>query len=166
KNWDKVFEEYLPQYILCKNELEYELATLKLICEIGDSHANIWSGADKIDQLKGNYFSPSKVEFIENKLVVTGHFGVAPKIYTPFKIGDIITHINDNTVEYLLDSLKIIYSGSNERTIKRDLAHEILRSVNNKLKVNFLSGGNPVEKEIILYPRNDLNMLDYYNKKS
>jgi len=166
KNWDKVFEEYLPQYILCKNELEYELATLKLICEIGDSHANIWSGADKIDQLKGNYFSPSKVEFIENKLVVTGHFGVVPKIYTPFKIGDIITHIDDKTVEYLIDSLKIFYSGSNERTVKRDLAHEILRSVNNKVKVNFLSGGHPFEKEIILYPRNELNMLDYYNKKS
>lgn len=166
KNWDKVFEEYLPQFLLSKNELEYEIVTLKLIGEIGDSHANIWSGADKIEQLKGNFFSPSKVEFIEDKLVVTDHFGVAPKIYTPFKLGDIITHINDKTIEYLIDSLKVIYPGSNERTIKRDLAHEILRSGNNMLKIKLLRDGLPYAKEVKLYQRNELNMFEFYNKKS
>lgn len=166
KNWDKVFDQYLSQFILSKNELEYEIVTLKLIGEIEDSHAYIWSGVDKIDQLKGNFFSPSKVEFIEDKLVVTDHFGGSPKIYTPFKVGDIITHINDKTVEYLVDNLKTFYPGSNERTRKRDLAHEILRSTNNKIKIKLLRDGLPETKELTLYPRNELNIFDFYNKKN
>lgn len=165
KDWDKVFEEYLPQFIHSKNELEYEIATLKLIGEIGDSHANIWSGADKIDHLKGHFFSPSKVEFVEDKLVVTDHFVVTPKIYVPFELGDVITHINDKTIEHLIDSLKVFYPGSNKRTIKRDLANEILRSANNKLNIKFLRDGISFTKEITLYPRNELNMIDFYNKK-
>ncbi|MCY4778790.1 S41 family peptidase [Sphingobacterium sp. UT-1RO-CII-1] len=173
KNWEKVLEEYLPQFIHSKNELEYELAALRLICEIGDSHANIWSGADKIAQLKGDYFSPSKVEFVEKQLVVTDHYGVGPYnygvgpyIHTPFKLGDIITHINDKKVEDLVDSLKILYSGSNDRTIKRDLAHEILRSPHTKLLVTFISNGQTFRKEITLYLRNQLNIRDVYLKES
>jgi len=166
KDWDKVLKEYLSQFILAKNELEYEIASLKLIAEVGDCHANIWSGADKILQLKGDYFAPSKVEFIEDKLVITNHYGPAPKIQTPFKLGDIITHINNKTIDFLVDSLKVYYPASNEWTMKRDLANEILRSPHNKLNVTFLRAGQIFEKEITLYPRNELNILELYDKES
>lgn len=166
KDWDMVLNEYLPQFILAKNELEYELVSLKLIAEVGDCHANIWSGADKISQLKGNYFASSKVEFIEDKLVVTNHYGPVPKIQTPFKLGDIITHINNKTVDHLVDSLKVYYPASNEWTMKRDLANEILRSPYNKSNVTFIRTGQTFEKEITLYPRNELNILELYDKES
>jgi len=166
KNWDGVLKEYIPQFILAKNELDYELVVLKLIGEVGDSHANIWSGADKLDQLKGNYFAPSKVDFIENKLVVTNHFARTPLIQTPFKLGDIITHVNNQSIESIIDSLKIYYPGSNEWTVKRNLAQEILRSPSNKMKVKFTRDGQTYIKEMILYPRHELDMQGFYLKES
>ena len=166
KDWEKVLEDYLPQFILSKNEFEYELTTLKLICEIGDSNANLWSGAEKISELKGNYYSPSKVEFIEGKLVVTDHYGISPNITSPFRLGDIISHINDQKVEDLVDSLKLVYPGSNDHTIKRDLAYEILRSPQNKVFVTFISKGHTFKKELKLYPRNELKIVENYLKES
>ena len=40
KNWDEVLKEYIPVFVNSKNELEYELAILKLIGEINDTHAS------------------------------------------------------------------------------------------------------------------------------
>ena len=44
KNWDSVLTEYIPEFLNASNELEYELAAIKMIGDIKDTHANLWRG--------------------------------------------------------------------------------------------------------------------------
>lgn len=76
KDWNKVLREYIPIFISAQNELEYELAALRLIGDIQDTHANLWGGGggNKIAELRGNKYAPFRVQFIENKLVVTDYY--------------------------------------------------------------------------------------------
>lgn len=74
KDWSTVLAEYISVFLNAEDELAYELAVLRLIGDIQDTHANIWQGADKVDEWKGQYYSPIHVQFIENKLAVTDYY--------------------------------------------------------------------------------------------
>ena len=99
KRWSDTLKEYIPLFINAKNELEYELAAVKIIGEIQDSHANLWGDNDKMIQLKGTFYPPVHVRFIEDKLVVDEYYNDELKKEAGLRIGDIITHINGKTIE-------------------------------------------------------------------
>jgi S1-C subfamily serine protease len=89
--------------------LEYELAAIQVIGEVNDTHANLWGGKDKVEELRGWMYAPFKAQFIGNKLVVTDYFNPELKDSAGLEIGDIITHINGKRIEYLVDSLRKYY---------------------------------------------------------
>jgi len=70
-DWNKKLKVYIPLFLNAKDELSYELTAIQLIGDIQDTHANLWGGADKIDEWKGTNYSQLHVRFIENQLVVT-----------------------------------------------------------------------------------------------
>jgi C-terminal processing protease CtpA/Prc len=153
KNWNEVLEEYIPRFILAKNELEYELAVLRLIGEISDTHAVIGAGGNKIQYLRGGLYAPFKVQFIENKLIVTEYFNVKLQEADNPKIGDIITHINGKTVEALIDSIKGYYPASNDVVRMRDMVRDLCRSKQSSIHITYISfpDHRTVEKELKLY---------------
>ena len=102
KDWNTKLSEYLPLFLNAKNELEYEIATIYIIGAIQDTHANLWGGADKIDEWKGVNYSPVHVRFIENQLVVTDYYNEELKNEVGLKIGDIITKINGTQIEKMV----------------------------------------------------------------
>jgi len=159
KDWNDVLKEYIPIFISAKNELEYELAALRIIGEIQDTHANLWGGGNKIAELRGNNFSPFKVQFIENKLVVTDYYNPEYAKISELQVGDIITHINGKTVEAIVDSLRIYYPASNEAAMLRDISQDILRSYKSSLKLNYESSGKKKQKDLVLY---ELKLLKMY----
>lgn len=162
KDWNEVLREYIPLFVTAKDELEYELVTLRIIGEISDTHANLWGGGDKIEELRGKFFAPFRVQFIENKLVITDHYN--PELITEgeFSIGDIITHINGEKVDAIVDSLQKYYPASNEPTRLRDIAKDLLRSVNNTILINYLSSGKEKQAEQLLYKKDKLNIYNLY----
>jgi len=156
--WNQVLKEYISRFIVAKNRLEYELVTTQLIGEVCDSHAELWGG-DKIDSLRGNWQVPVRVQFIENKLVVTDYYldtsySAAEKLkVTGLRIGDIITHINGKPVDSIVDSIKEYYMASNEAARLRNIANDILRSTQYVAQINYLSSNQLKQKEIFLEGR-------------
>jgi membrane-associated protease RseP (regulator of RpoE activity) len=171
KNWDNVLKEYIPYFVHAKSELEYELAATQIIGEVCDTHADLWAGGDKIDSLRGNWLAPCRVQFIENKLVVTDYLVVknnSPsriKEIAGLKIGDVITHINDKTVESIVDSIKKYYLASNEAARMRNIAFTLLRSNNNTLNINYITAGQIKQTLLTLYKIENLSLPQTQHEK-
>ncbi len=162
KDWDKVLKEYIPGFLNAKNELEYELVALQIIADVKDTHANLWSGGDKIQALRGKNFAPFKAEFIEDKLVVVDYYNPEYADQTKLKVGDYITHINGKKVESIVDSLERYYPSSNPSAMLRDISADILRSTDSSMKLKYVSDGKKLEHEIPLFDRGKLKMYYMY----
>ncbi len=162
KKWNTVLREYIPAFLHAKNELEYEIAALQLIGEIQDTHANLWGGGDKIAELRGKYYAPFKVEFIEDKLVVSDFYNPELAGNDPLKRGDIITHINGKPVESVVDSLKSYYPASNEAAMRRDISEDLIRSPQNALRLRYISDNHTKEQDIKLYEAEQLSKYHWY----
>lgn len=162
KKWNDVLKEHLPKFINAKNELEYEIAALQLIGEVNDTHANLWGGGDKIMEKRGSNYPPFKVKFIENKLVVADYYNPEYQSKAHVKVGDVITHINNIAVEDIIKNEAINYPASNNAARLRDIAENILRSVNNKIVIKYISDNGTKDVEIPLFDRKDLNYYYWY----
>ena len=157
KDWNTVLKEYVPHFIEAKNRLEYELTATLLIGEVCDTHAGLWEGGIEIDALRGNWQAPFRVQWIENKLVVTDCY--KPEIKEP-AVGDVITHVNGKKIESIIDSIRNYYPASNEAARMRYLyiAKDLLRSRNKTIQINYISSNQSKQKELALYEKNSLPM--------
>ena len=165
EDWNKKLKEYIPLFINAKNELEYELATVQIIGDIQDTHANLWGGADKIDEWKGSNYPPIHVRFIENHLVITDYYNQELKNEVGLKIGDVITKINGNPIDKIVNEKSKYYPASNEPTRLRDISADLLRSNSNNIEIEFVSGNsNPQTKNLKLYPKDSLDIYRWYRK--
>jgi C-terminal processing protease CtpA/Prc len=164
KDWDTTLKEYIPKFINAKNELEYEQAAIQIIGYIQDTHANLWGGNNKIEEWKGNYFAPVNMRFIESKLVVTDYYNPELKNETGLEVGDIITKIDGKNINDIVSDLSKYYPASNEAARLRDISADMLRSQKNELEVEYLQNGTLKTKKVKLYPRNELNIYQWYRK--
>ena len=165
KDWNSILTQYIPQFVHAKNELEYEVATLKLIGEINDTHANLWQGGDKIESAKGDYYPPVLTRIIEQKLVVTDFytFSISENEQMSHKVGlkmgDIIVAINGETVEELIQQQLPFYPASNNVIKLRNIALNLLRSTDNSVVVEYLRDGQKHDLQLSLFKK---DKLDYY----
>src|SRR5690606_15258118 len=160
KDWKGILKEYIPKAINAKDELEYELTMLELIGEVNDTHANIWGGNQKINSKRGGYYAPFQVQFIENKLVVTDYYNFG-KI-SGLSVGDVITHIENRTVNDITDSLLRFYPASNSADRMRDISKDLLRSKKEYIHVNYIANGHLKQKTIKLYEKDSLDIIESY----
>jgi len=166
KNWNDVLKEYIPRFAGVTGELEYEMVAAQLIGEVCDSHSGLWGeGWDKIYSSRGNMKVPVRVQFVENKWVVTNYYmdvslSEKEKVErTGLKIGDIITKIDGKPVEVIVDSIKKYYPASNEAARMRDIAQFLLRSNKHTLRINYISSNQFKQKSI------DLDLYRYDSPK-
>ena len=164
EDWSAKLKEYIPKFVNASNELEYELAAIQIIGYIKYTHANLWRGADKLREERGNYYAPFHVRFIEDKLVVTDYYNPELQEQAGLAVGDVITHINSNTVESIVDSLIPYYPASNKPARLRDIAADLLRSKNDKIDIQFTSGRKKKNKSLDLYPADSLNIYRWYRR--
>jgi len=164
-DWNLVLGQYIPEFLNADTELEYELTALKIIAEVRDTHANLSEGGDKIQEWKGKKYPPFQLRFIENKLVVTEYYNSELKDEGVLKAGDIITHINGKSIEEIIEEKKKYYPASNIPARLRAMAFDLLRSNSSEIAIKYTSANS--EKQSInlkLYPRNELDMSEWYNK--
>lgn len=122
EDWNKVLGEFIPLFVNDTNALDYQLTCLKLIARIHDTHANIWGGADTLDKVRGAYYMPMQVKFIENKLVVTDYYIDTLAIKDKLKPGDVIERIDGVPVADLVQQYLPYIAASNYETQLRNLA--------------------------------------------
>ncbi len=166
KNWDSVLMEYIPYFLDAKSRMEYELIVLKVIGEVHDSHASLWRGANEIERSKGQNYPPFHVRFVENKLIVDDYFNTDKATLSGIKIGDVITQINGKSVESIIDSLMTYYPGSNMPARLREISYNILRSPNNEVLIQYISGGVSITTNLTLYNRQELDWYDWFKFKN
>lgn len=165
EDWNTKLREYIPIFINAKDELEYELAAIQIIGDIQDTHANLWGGADKIEEWKGENHAPVHLRFIENQLVVADYYKAELQNEAGLKIGDVITKINGNPIDKLVKEKSKYYPASNEPTRLRDISEDLLRSNANTVEIEFVSGNSGHQvKSLKLYPIDSLDMASWYRK--
>ncbi len=164
KDWNIVLKEQIPCFIEPNNELDYEIATIQLIGEVQDTHANLWGGADKYWESIGDNFSPIHTRFIENKLVIAEYYNPEMEEKIGLEIGDIILKINDISVEDVINEKMPLYPASNNAVRLRDISRDILRSTTNFTKLVIQRNGDEFEKTLPLFKAKELNLHYGYPK--
>jgi C-terminal processing protease CtpA/Prc len=161
KDWNTCLSEYIPKFIEAKNELEYELATIQIIGDVKDTHANLWGGTNnKMHELRGWNFPPFHLTFIENDLVINDFFDDEKSKTTGLELGDVMTSINGASVDSLVNAMQDFYPASNQPTRLRDISFNILRSTNDTIHVTVKRDGKTLDKTINLYHQK--NIKGYY----
>lgn len=169
KDWNNILSEYIPIFIKAQNELEYEMAVIRLIGEINDSHAGyLLAGFDKLRYSRGYWISPVRSQFVGDQLVVSGYYSLKDTTLTTdelkknlgIKAGDIITSINGKPVSSIVDSVRMYYPASNEPTQLKHIAMDLLNSTDKTICVDYVSSGNTKQKNIDLFRYNYLNLYE------
>lgn len=128
KDWNTVLTEYLPLFIQASDELSYEQATLKLIAEVHDTHANLRGAADKIQLWKGMHIPIMRTQFIGEQLVISEFLNEELRKETGLAVGDIIHRINDVPVNRIIEERLPYYPASNRTTQLSTMSNDLLRS--------------------------------------
>ncbi len=136
KNWDDVLKEYIPKIIEANDELAYKLTLLQLIGEVQDTHANIWQRDEKLDSFFGKNIVPIKIQFVENKAIVTKVFDSLMSS-SKIKTGDEIILINKVSVEDVVKEKIKFTPASNYPTKLRDVSKILLRTNDTVLQLVF-----------------------------
>lgn len=135
-NWNKVQPEFIPQFVNDANAQQYFVTTLALICRIHDTHANIWGSYPELEAYRGKYIAPFRTKFIQGKLVVTGYWTDSAAVSKKFKIGDVVTSINGQSVAALIKKYLPLTAASNYQTQLRDMPKNyLLRSNDPSFKI-------------------------------
>lgn len=157
--WSEVLPEMLPEFVCAENRKEYALACLKLSTKIDDSHGGIRH--DDITlyyEIYGRRKVPFETKFIEDKLVVTSFTSDSTSIEKDVSVGDIITAINGEKVEAVVERLLPYTPASNQAVKLRGIAMRILQTNDTILSLDFLQEGKSVNKPIQTY---DIKHLNY-----
>lgn len=157
KNWNSILKEHIPDFINSKTKLEYELACIRLIGEINDTHATTSVGFNSVQNIRGNFYPPFSTQFIDNKLVVTDYYNPELKEVSKVEVGDVITHINGKSIESILDSIRPYYPASNEAAKLRDISRDILRSNKKEISIDYNSNNQKHQHRLPLYEDSSLN---------
>jgi len=157
EDWNKVLKEFIPKFINASSELEYKLAVLELISRIHDTHASIWN--DKaIENYEGNYFSPLKLSFIEEKAVVVGFYNQELGGSTGLKKGDVIEKINGKSVDEIIREKLPFTSASNYSTQLRIIAATLLRSMDSVIAIDWKRGNSSYTSQIKCFHKGKIDI--------
>lgn len=166
KDWDEILGEYIPKFIEAKDELAYEIAALQIIGDIQDTHANLWGGGNKISEMRGTYYPPFHVRFVEDQLVVTDYYNPEFQETAGLDVGDVISHVNGKAVSDWVKELKDYYPASNQDARLRDISTDLLRSTSGNVDIQYQSKSGAKEKRLKLYPQDSLSMYRWYPRDS
>ncbi len=149
EDWNTVLADMLPKFRNAATPMEYHLAMLELIASIHDSHA--WFNTKYTYRYFGLYRVPFRFKIIDNKAVVTGFYNDSLARLNDIRYGDVITHVEDKTVnEVLQPKLKYI-SASNYATQLRNASGVIFSGSTDSVRMTFERNGNIYTKSVKRY---------------
>ena len=155
ENWDDVLREFIPKFINSSNELEYNLTVLELIERVHDTHADIF-GNPTLQNYFGENLAPVKINFIEGRPVVVGYYNEALGKKSGFELGDIITGINNRTIENIVEDNLKYYPASNYPTKLRNMSSDLFMTNDDFLNVEFIRGDKKQSSKLQCYPIDEI----------
>lgn len=165
QDWKEVLHDYIPKMIAADDVQAYTLTTLQLIGNIYDTHANISGNNSVLNNFKGTRYAPLEFTFIENKAVITGFHDQQKGVQTGLKIGDVLTSINGNAIDQIIQEKLKYYPASNYSTQLRDIAIDLLRTNDTLVQIEYLQDNKIVDQTIKTYSTDEINIYKKYQLK-
>lgn len=156
KKWDITLVELLPLFIEAKNEDDFYTAMQKLTVRLNDSHAVFY----KYPKKTINFF-PAKCKIIDEKIIVTEILADSLANAYDIKIGDIITKVNDKSINEIVRENRDLIYGSNEVAYLNNLAKSVLSGTSDNVKLEFLKDGKFITRTIKWYNYSDSHRNEY-----
>lgn len=164
--WSDVLPQMLPEFVFAENQKEYSLACLRLSAKIDDSHGAVGYHDTRMwYEINGRRKVPFETKFVENKLVVTSFTSNSVGIEKEISVGDVITAINGEKVETVVERLSPFTAASNQEGKLRNIAAGIFQTNDTTFTLTLLQNGKPVERTIPTYDIERLKIPDHFNSK-
>jgi len=151
EDWNRVLEKMIPVFVNANDLTEYQLACLRLIALINDTHGAIVTGMTALQEYKGKYMTPFAAQFVEDKLVVTGYYKDTLNVSTLVKPGDIIEQIDGASIIDLIRKYLPLVPASNYEKKLSNMARSIgflLRSNNAEARLTINRDGNMMQVSV------------------
>jgi len=156
RDWKDVLKEYIPVLISAKNEIAYRLALIRLIGQVHDSHAQVYGQDKSLSDYFGSNYAPAELSFIEGKAVVTGFYHEKYKEETGLATGDVVTSINQKSIDSILVERLPLNPASNYPTQLRNLAAKLLRTTETSINIEIERDHKFYSKVLKTYPMSAL----------
>ena len=167
ENWDAALDQFLPQFIQVKTQSEYIYSLLELITQIKDTHAQLYAANFVYSHLYGTRQALPLVRFIADTAIVTGFLNDALAAgQTGLAVGDIITQIEGEAVDSIVQKMLPYTSASNRVTQLRNIARNLLRSNQNSINIGYIRNNRYAETHIPTYSEDSINLFfrQYYER--
>ena len=140
KNWNHVLTELIPRFAKAKDALDYRLASMELISDVQDTHAQLFGPDEIAAKFHGTRQVPIELRFVENQLVVVDRFETGDSRIAEVQVGDIVVSIDGTSVADWIADRGRYHWASNEPTKMRNIARSILRTNQAQLAIEFRRG--------------------------
>ncbi|WP_052444252.1 S41 family peptidase [Flammeovirga sp. OC4] len=151
-NWEDVLPAQIPNFIEAKDSVEYHLAVLKMVAKINDSHGYVIFDNYIVNEFWGDNYVPFLFHTYEDKVVVTDFFDEKLCKNNDIQRGDIITAVNQQSMEDRINYIAEYYGGSNKNAVMRDMLPSIFNGKSDSLDITFERNGKQLNKKIRRYP--------------
>lgn len=141
RSWDSVLIEFVPHFINCKTELDYELIVMKMVAEVNDSHARTYGDINAFNNFKGDKRTSVFLTFVEGKPVVSGFVDKVSEQSSGLQKGDVIKSVDYIGVDTLIKQNLQYISSSNMAAGLRDVGGLLLRTNKSQIHIVFERDG-------------------------
>ena len=157
EDWDAVLREFVPRLWRANDADSYRLTMMMLIARVHDGHANLWNSLS-VRPPRGLHRLPVKLRFIEGKAVVTGFMGDTLQQPAGLRIGDVITVIDGQRVDSLVNAWAPYYAASNQPARLRSIAQELTKGPPGLVRVTGQRDGSAFDLQLerIMIPTQEL----------
>ena len=165
QKWNDVLSEIIPKIINSKSLTDYQIALLELVTKIDDSHGFLYS--ENISNFFGKKYLNFVSVFVDNQLVIKKKFDNKLGINNDFKVGDIISKVNDKTMSERIEELSKYIPASNQSVKYRNAKRKnlIFRGDQEEIKLTIIRDGISFEKKYKRLTNKDL-VIDKNEKDS
>jgi C-terminal processing protease CtpA/Prc len=136
KKWDDSLIEMLPLFMEANNENDFYNALRKLTVKLNDTHVIFSNPVGK-----EKYYLPIVCKIIDGKMIVTEILDNSLIDVYGFKKGDIITKVNDKTIDDKILEYRDLICASNEISYLNKIIEPILSGPLDQMKLEILVDG-------------------------
>ena len=154
-SWDTALMNALPKFKNAATELDFHLAILELVVHLNDSHAGF--STPLIKKFFGTKFIPSKFNWVNKKVIITGHYNDSLSLLNNLKIGDIIVKKDNRDVMEIFRDAQHLIQGSNDNAKFAYAWDKIFNGNTDSTRLEIIRDEKPMTIKVGRYEFKDFN---------
>jgi C-terminal processing protease CtpA/Prc len=143
EDWNGVLRESIPAVATAANHDDYGRAMLRVIAQIHDTHANMWSSLS-LRPPAGECSLPMTVRFVSGKAIITEVKPASKSDSAAPERGDEIVAVDGAPVSKLVAEWSPFYADSNDAARMRDMGRNFTNGNCGPVKMDVRRGGKTI----------------------